>query len=289
MSFLPLRLHRIGVAEPVLPEKPLPCIVLGARVFPDGAPSDALRDRVLLGVDHDLDEQTRAGLAAGYSDSSLGMGGSHSRATVDSYHLGAYARHDLDQLRLSLGASHSWHRAEVRRDLAYGEVSGRQRARIDARSQQVFAEAAYRLALPAVQLEPFANLAYVNVRTGSFTETGGLTALTGHAGDNGVTFTTLGLHASTDFTVDGVRMFAKETLGWRHAFGDVNPTAALSFADGSNPFSVSGISVQQDAAIMTASLGLKLGASSTLSASYHGQFSSNAIDQGAQASLTVRF
>lgn len=51
MSFLPLRLHRIGVAEPVLPETPLPCIVLGARVFPDGSASDALRDRVVLGVE----------------------------------------------------------------------------------------------------------------------------------------------------------------------------------------------------------------------------------------------
>lgn len=51
MSFLPLRLHRIGAADPVLPEHPLPCIVLGARVFPDGSASDALRDRVLLGVD----------------------------------------------------------------------------------------------------------------------------------------------------------------------------------------------------------------------------------------------
>lgn len=51
MSFLPLRLHRIGAAEPVFPQQPLPCIVLGARVRPDGSPSDALRDRVLLGVE----------------------------------------------------------------------------------------------------------------------------------------------------------------------------------------------------------------------------------------------
>jgi len=51
MSFLTLRLHRIGAAEPAFPDQPLPCIVLGARVRPDGSPSDALRDRVLLGVE----------------------------------------------------------------------------------------------------------------------------------------------------------------------------------------------------------------------------------------------
>lgn len=50
MSFLPLRLHRLGMAEPAFPARPLPCIVLGARVFADGTASDALRDRVLLGV-----------------------------------------------------------------------------------------------------------------------------------------------------------------------------------------------------------------------------------------------
>lgn len=50
MSFLPLRLHRLGAAEPAFPERPLPCVVLGARVFADGSASDALRDRVLLGV-----------------------------------------------------------------------------------------------------------------------------------------------------------------------------------------------------------------------------------------------
>jgi uncharacterized protein with beta-barrel porin domain len=47
--------------------------------------------------------------------------------------------------------------------------------------------------------------------------------------------------------------------------------------------------VQQNAAVMTASLGLKLGPSTILSASYHGQFSSNAVDQGAQAHFIVKF
>jgi outer membrane autotransporter protein len=138
-------------------------------------------------------------------------------------------------------------------------------------------------------LEPFANLAYVNVRTDGFTEAGGLAALTGHAGGNSVTFTTLGLHASTDFTVGGVQVFAKETLGWRHAFGDVNPTSTHSFSGDGNPFNVSGISVQPDAAIMTASLGLKLGPNTILSASYDSQFSSTAVYQGARANLSIGF
>ncbi|MGV3621316.1 MAG: YdcF family protein [Archangium sp.] len=45
-----LQVHRIGRSAVVLPSKPLPAIVLGARVWPDGTPSDALRDRVSTGV-----------------------------------------------------------------------------------------------------------------------------------------------------------------------------------------------------------------------------------------------
>lgn len=46
---------------------------------------------LLAGVDGNLADDTRLGVVAGYSDSSLNMGsGTHSRASVDSYHLGAY-------------------------------------------------------------------------------------------------------------------------------------------------------------------------------------------------------
>jgi outer membrane autotransporter protein len=69
---------------------------------------------LLAGVDGALDEQTRIGLVTGYSDSSLSMGsGTHSSAKVDSYHLGAYAGHDIGAWRLSTGAAYSWHRADV--------------------------------------------------------------------------------------------------------------------------------------------------------------------------------
>ncbi len=49
---LPLGLfvHSFGQQAHPLPPTPLPAIVLGARVFPDGTPSRALVDRVALGV-----------------------------------------------------------------------------------------------------------------------------------------------------------------------------------------------------------------------------------------------
>ncbi len=44
------RIHRFGQGRHPLPESPLPAIVLGARVFADGTPSQALVDRVRVGA-----------------------------------------------------------------------------------------------------------------------------------------------------------------------------------------------------------------------------------------------
>jgi outer membrane autotransporter protein len=239
------------------------------------------------GADTAIANSWRFGLMTGYSQTRLGIG--QASGSSDNYSLGLYGGTQRGNLALRFGGVATWHDIDTQRFVAFSGFSDRLKADYSATTTQAFSELGYRMPVAGAVLEPFANLAYVNARTGSFTETSGLAALIGHAGDNGVTFTTLGLHASADFTVGGVQMFAKETLGWRYAFGDVSPASALSFTDGSNPFDVSGISVQQNAAVMTASLGLKLGPSTILSASYHGQFSSNAVDQGAQAHFIVKF
>jgi subtilase-type serine protease len=76
---------------------------------------------LLAGVDGLIAEDTRLGFVTGYSDSSLNMGsGTHSSASVDSYHLGAYLGHQIDALRLTAGAAYSWHRVDVKRDLQFG-------------------------------------------------------------------------------------------------------------------------------------------------------------------------
>jgi uncharacterized SAM-binding protein YcdF (DUF218 family) len=45
------RIHLFGQGAHPLPPTPLPAIVLGARVFEDGTPSQALADRVRVGVE----------------------------------------------------------------------------------------------------------------------------------------------------------------------------------------------------------------------------------------------
>lgn len=47
---LAARVHAFGQRPPALPASPRIAVILGARVFSDGTPSDALVDRVALGV-----------------------------------------------------------------------------------------------------------------------------------------------------------------------------------------------------------------------------------------------
>ena len=149
-------------------------------------------------------------------DSSL-----QSSASIDSYHLGAYLGRQLQQWRLSLGAAHAWHRAEVKRDLQYGAVAGKQKAKLDAQSSQLFAEAAYALGWRSLELEPFAGLAYVHVASDDFRERGSAAALEGGDDNLDAAFTTLGLRAKRHFELDAERRLALSgTLGWRHNLSD---------------------------------------------------------------------
>ncbi|MCE4052982.1 autotransporter serine peptidase EprS [Pseudomonas sp. Au-Pse12] len=228
---------------------------------------------VLLGLDHDLDADTRLGLAAGYSDSSLRMGGaSHSSAQVDSYHLGAYAGHDLGDLRLSLGASHSWHSAQVRRDLQYAAVSAKQKARVTGRSSQLFSEAAYRLPLPALTLEPFANLAYVYLQRDAFHEKGDAAAL--RAGDDSAEalLGTLGARGLKRLDLSsGQPLQLSSRLAWQQRLSHEASSQHLGFASGGPSFAVDSAKLSRGSALLGFEARLGVTAELDLSLDYQGQ------------------
>jgi outer membrane autotransporter protein len=138
------------------------------------------------------------------------------------------------------------------------------------------------------QFEPFANLAYVDVKTDGFTEKGGAAALTSQSSNTDATFTTLGLRASTDLALGEIKATAHGTLGWRHAFGDVTPTSTFAFAGG-DAFTIAGVPIARDAAVVEAGFDLPMSANATLALFYSGQFGAHATDNGARANLSVRF
>ncbi|WP_367253297.1 autotransporter domain-containing protein [Pseudomonas sp. stari2] len=246
---------------------------------------------LLAGVDGALDEQTRIGLVTGYSDSSLSMGsGTHSSAKVDSYHLGAYAGHDIGAWRLSTGAAYSWHRADVKRDLQYGDVSAKQKAKVDAATTQVFGEAAYRLNVQPLALEPFANLAYVHLDSDGFTEKGDAAALKSNDDQRDAVLGTLGVRAIKTINLSGSqKLDVSGRLGWQHSLTDIESEQHLRFASGSAPYSVESSPLVRDAALVGVQASLALSRDVRVNLDYNGQLASREKSHGVGLSLNWQF
>ncbi|MDZ3826478.1 autotransporter serine peptidase EprS [Pseudomonas monsensis] len=246
---------------------------------------------LLAGVDGALDEQTRIGLVTGYSDSSLSMGsGTHSSAKVDSYHLGAYAGHETGAWRLSTGAAYSWHRADVKRDLQYGNVSGKQKAKVDASTTQVFGEAAYRLHLQPLALEPFANLAYVHLDTEGFREKGNAAALKSTGDQRDAVLSTLGVRVLKTFNLSAQQSLdVSGHLGWQHSLSTIDSGQHLRFASGGTPYSVESSALLRDAALVGVQAGLALSKDVRVNLDYTGQLASREKSHGVGLSLNWQF
>ncbi|MGY2277134.1 autotransporter serine peptidase EprS [Pseudomonas monsensis] len=246
---------------------------------------------LLAGVDGALDEQTRIGLVTGYSDSSLSMGsGTQSSAKVDSYHLGAYAGHETGAWRLSTGAAYSWHRADVKRDLQYGNVSGKQKAKVDASTTQVFGEAAYRLHLQPLALEPFANLAYVHLDTEGFREKGNAAALKSAGDQRDAVLSTLGVRVLKTFNLSAQQSLdVSGHLGWQHSLSAIDSGQHLRFASGGTPYSVESSALLRDAALVGAQASLALSKDVRVNLDYTGQLASREKSHGVGLSLNWQF
>ncbi|WP_373863634.1 autotransporter domain-containing protein [Pseudomonas mucidolens] len=246
---------------------------------------------MLAGVDGALDEDTRLGLVVGYSDTSLNMGsGTHSRAAVDSYHFGAYAGHEIGAWRLSGGASYSWHRADVKRDLQYGNVSGKQKAKVDAGTTQVFTEAAYRVNLQPLALEPFANLAYIHLATDGFSEKGDAAALRSGDDTRDLVLSTLGVRALKTFNLtDHQQLDVSGTLGWQHNLSSTDAEQHLAFASGGSSFAVESAPMVRDAAVVGARVSLALTKDARVNVDYNGLLASKEKTHGVGLSLDWAF
>ena len=104
-----------------------------------------------------------------------------------------------------------------------------------------------------------------------------------------MTFTTLGIRASAGLSLGGTRANLNGMLGWRHAFGDTTPFSRLAFA-GSDNFTIEGVPIGEDAAVIEAGLDLAVAENATFGVSYSGQIAeSETEDHGVRAALAVTF
>ncbi|QWG13574.1 autotransporter outer membrane beta-barrel domain-containing protein [Bradyrhizobium sediminis] len=247
-----------------------------------------------IGADGLFADTWRVGAVSGYSRSNFRVADRNSSGSSDNYHAGLYGGTQWGDLAFRSGLAYTRHDISTGRSVAFPGFADTLKGDYSAGTTQTFGELGYRIKagqtpLGNLAFEPFANLAYVNLSTNGFTEKGGAAALTSQGDNTGVTFTTLGLRASTGLTLgNGENMTARGMLGWRHAFGDTTPVSTVAFTGGS-PFSIAGVPVARDGAVVDLGLDLNLTRNATLGLTYGGQFGSGVTDQTVRGNFAVRF
>lgn len=240
------------------------------------------------GADTMVTDSWRVGLLAGYSHSSFHADDRISSASSDNYHIGLYAGTQWEALSFRSGFAYTWNDIETNRSVGFTGFADALSASYDASSVQAFGELGYQIDALIARFEPFVNLAHVTVRTESFKENGGAAALTSPSQTTDTTYTTLGVRAETDLRIGDMQMNLAGMLGWRHAYGDITPTATHAFAD-SDAFTVLGNPLAKDAAVIEAGVDADIAPGATLAISYEGQFGNGVQDHGFNAKLGIRF
>ena len=188
------------------------------------------------------------------------------------------------------GGAWSFQDIDTSRAVIFPGFFEREKASYNADTGQIFGEAAYPIAMGATALEPFAGLAFVEVNTDSFKEHGGaLAALNSRGVDENVGYSTLGLRAASTMHWGSAMVTPHASAAWQHAFDDVTPDAALVFSSTGIGFTVFGVPLAEDTALIEAGLDLNLSPTATLGASYSGQFGDGVEDNAVKGRFTWLF
>jgi fibronectin-binding autotransporter adhesin len=232
----------------------------------------------------------RAGLTGGYIHTNVNVNALASSGGIDSALLGAYAGLTVGAFHLRGGGSASFDNIDTSRAIALPGIGGSTSARFNGNTSQVFGEVAYSVAIYGIAIEPFAGLAYVHVHDGGFLESGGLAALSGAASNDNIGYSSLGVRAGSLWTLpNGTVLVPHVSAAWQYAFGDVTPTAALAFASSGAAFSVSGVPIAKNAALLEGGIDWRLAAQIKLGVSYQGELAQHAQTNTAKANFTWNF
>jgi len=263
---------------------------VGLSIGASAATGDRNRGGFVSGVDARVAGSWRIGVAAGYSKSSLNVDARHSSADVDTFHLAGYAGGQAGPFALRGGGAWAWNTIDTSRAVVFPNFYERENASYDADTGQIFGEAAYPMQMWGAGVEPFAGLAYVSINTDNWHEHGGsLAALNGHGTDETVGYSTVGLRGAQTMHWESMLVTPHVSAAWQHAFDDVTPDASLTFAATRIGFTVYGVPLSKDSALIDAGFDIALTPNATADISYSGQFGDHAQDNAVKGDVTWLF
>ncbi|HDS1146334.1 TPA: autotransporter domain-containing protein [Stenotrophomonas maltophilia] len=255
------------------------------------ARTEANSNGLLVGIDREF-SGWQVGVLAGTGRTDVKQQDRRAKSKIDNTHFGAYASHSWGGFGLRGGVAWSKHEVKSTRDVAFAGFSDSLSARYDARTRQAFIEAGYRFGGPEAGLEPYLQVARVEVDLKRVNERGGAAALQGKVDDTGTTIATAGVRfdkgLKASFQQDSW-LHLRGGVGYRRASGDRSQVANLAFANGATTFAVNGAPIADNAVVAELGLSAWLTPRQQLELGYSGQFGSESRDHGANARWSVRF
>lgn len=248
----------------------------------------------ISGIDTQVFDNWRLGVLASYSQTNFRLNERMSSGTSDDYTIGTYAGTEMPAANGTVafrsGLSYTWHNIEMKRGVAFAGFDDKLSSSYDAGSFQVFGELGYKLSVnEKASFEPYANLAYVRLKTDGFSETSTQGAgLNVEENSMNTTLSTLGFRATALLNEKVIPVKARADIAWRHAFGDERSSSVASFA-GSDGFVIGGTSIGKDTALISGGFDFDLSKAALLNVSYQGQFGSGLTQNGVNANLRMKF
>ena len=244
------------------------------------------------GVDRRFGSNWLAGIASGYTNSSVSIADRASSAGIDTAHVAGYVGANLGPWNLSGAAAASFSTLGTNRDISFPGFVNSEAARYHATTTQVFGELGYAITLGQIAAEPFAGMAFVHLNTDGFVESGGtgVAALSASGNSDNIGYSTLGARAATNYALaNGMVLTLRGSAAWQHAVGAVTPTAALAFATNGAPFTASGVPLARDAALVQAGFDLHLNQQATFGVAYFGNLANRVQDNSVKGNLSWLF
>jgi outer membrane autotransporter protein len=244
----------------------------------------------ISGVDTRLGGNGRVGFAAGYTGSQNSLDGRGS-ASVDTGHVAAYGGWSAGALNLRGGADFAFHTIATDRTIAFPGFFDRAFSNYDGNTGQIFGEVGYGFALANIAVEPFAGAAWVRVHTDSGTERAIAAGLNFASANFEVGYSTLGIRAAALLPLaNEMILIPRASVAWQHAYGNVAANDVLAFqAAPATPFTISGVPIARDAALLEAGLDLALNPHATIGIAYTGQLASTVADHAAKGKFSWKF
>jgi outer membrane autotransporter protein len=246
---------------------------------------------VFVGLDREVSHGWHLGGSFGYTRTNADVSSRSSDADIDSYSATlyggkAYALDTQRQLNLMAGLAYTYHDIDSERQV-YG-LEQKLTADYGAHTTQLFGEVGYLIGQPEGRyVEPFAGLTLSYLDSESFTERGGSAALRSQSEDDTQVVSSLGVRAQTDYRLGNTPALLRGSLAWQHAFGDERMERTMAFRDGSDPFSVKGVNLARDTAVVGIGTQMNISPAAAVSLDYEGKFASGLSDHG--ASLKVQW